>query len=595
MKDNGYQSFIEELKRKVDFVSIVARYTSLNQRGRNYWGCCPFHHEKTPSFAVDPYEGFFHCFGCKEGGDVIKFVQKMENCSFMEAVTMLAKTCNMEIPTFKQDESVLQRKKDKEKILKILDIASKHYHENLYLPDAKKAQDYIKMRGFTRHELDDFYLGYSKNFSEIIDYMKKQGFTEEEMLMAGLVQKNPDRNSYYDTQGGRLVFPIYNSYEECIAFTSRVLEKTDYAKYKNTPDTLVFDKSRTVFAINLIKKRKVELGLNYIIIVEGQIDVIAMHRAGFKNTVACLGTAFTPYHAKELKRFVDKIVLCFDGDEAGTKATLRAIGILQEAGLEIKIVSLPDGKDPDEILKEKGKEFLQNQIDNAKSVMDYYIDYEKKKFDITKADEKGKFIKACFEHLKKVFPMSSMQEPYLAKIRDITNVPVEILRRDLNGLPITEQKREEKKIEEEKIETSSVRDSLSEKATKFILASLLHKKDYVRTNFNYQKLINGREYIFELIKNKTPISSIYDMFDVENDALLKDLIYFNFAEFEGNEKKYFEECLRLKYEEKLKEEKIKIAEQLKNCEDINEKKKLLQAFAVADKKLRDKNLEEFND
>lgn len=595
MKDNGYQSFIEELKRKVDFVTIVARYTSLNQRGRNYWGCCPFHHEKTPSFTVDPYEGFFHCFGCKEGGDVIKFVQKMENCSFMEAVTMLAKTCNMEVPTFKQDESVLQRKKDKEKILKILDIASKHYHENLYLPDAKKAQDYIKMRGFTRHELDDFYLGYSKNFSEIIDYMKKQGFTEEEMLMAGLVQKNPERKSYYDTQGGRLVFPIYNSYEECIAFTSRVLEKTDYAKYKNTPDTLVFDKSRTVFAINLIKKRKVELGLNYIIIVEGQIDVIAMHRAGFKNTVACLGTAFTPYHAKELKRFVDKIVLCFDGDEAGTKATLRAIGILQEAGLETKIVSLPDGKDPDEILKEKGKEFLQKQIDNAKSVMDYYIDYEKKKFDITKADEKGKFIKACFEHLKKVFPMSSMQEPYLAKIRDITNVPVEILRRDLNGLPAIEQKREEKKIEEEKVETSSVRDSLSEKATKFILASLLHKKDYVRTNFNYQKLINGREYIFELIKNKTPISSIYDMFDVENDALLKDLIYFNFAEFAGNEKKYFEECLRLKYEEKLKEEKIKIAEQLKNCEDINEKKKLLQAFAVADKKLRDKNLEEFND
>lgn len=592
MKDNSYTKWLDELKRKVDFIGIVSKYVQLKQRGRNFWGCCPFHHEKTPSFSVDPYEGFYHCFGCKEGGDVVRFVQKMENCSFPDAVAMLAKSCNMEVPTFKQDESVVQRKKDKDKVLKILALAAEKYHQNLYLPDAKKAQDYIKMRGFTRHELDDFYLGYSKNFSEIIPYIKSKGFTEEDMLMAGLIQKNQERNSYYDNQGGRLVFPIYNSYEDCIGFTSRLLEKSDYAKYKNTPDTIVFDKGRTVFAINLVKKYKNEMGLKNIIIVEGQIDVIAMHRAGFKNTVACLGTAFTADHARELKRFSENIVLCFDGDGAGIKATIRAIDILRSVGgVEIKIASLPEGKDPDEILKEKGKEYLKSIIDNAKPVMDFYIDYELKKYNLKSPDDKGKFVKACLGHLKKL-ALSSLQEPYLVKIRDLTNIPIDVLRRDLGLVGQDAPKPQLKEKEEEK---PIVKEGGNEKATKFVLASLLHKKDYVKPNFNYRKLLPGRDYVFDIIDQKLSISQIYDRFDVDNDVLLSDLIYFNFSVFQGNEERYFEECLKVKYEEILRAKIEEITAKFKSVEDNMERRKLLENLAEINKKLKDKNLEEFND
>ncbi len=592
MKDNSYSKWLDELKHKVDFVGIVSKYVQMKQRGRNFWGCCPFHHEKTPSFSVDPYEGFYHCFGCKEGGDVIRFVQKMENCSFPDAVSMLAKSCNMEVPIFKQDENVVQKKKDKDLILKILDLAAKHYHANIYETDAKKAQDYIKQRGFTRRELDDFFIGYSKNFSEIITYMKKQGFTEEEMLKAGLVQQNTDKKTYYDTQGGRLVFPIYNSYNECIGFTSRLLEKSDYAKYKNTPDTLVFDKSRTVFAINLVKKYKNETGLKNIVIVEGQIDVIAMHRAGFKNTVACMGTALTAEHARELKRFTDKVVLCFDGDGAGTKATLRAIDILRNAGgLDISVVALPEGKDPDELLKEKGKEYLQSLIDSAKPIMDYYIDYELKNYDLKNPNEKGKFVKVCLEHLKKL-SLSSEQEPYLAKIRDITGVPIDVLRRDIT-IGIKDVEKPLPKSED--AQKAVVREQGNEKATKFIMASLLHKKEYIKPNFNYRKLIPGKDYIFDLIDEKVTISSIYDRIDVENDANLADLIYFDFSLFAGIEERYFEECLKVKYEEILKSKKEEITAKFKECEDIAERRKLLLELAEVNKKLIDKNLEDFND
>lgn len=589
MKDNNYSKWLEELKSKVDFVGIVSRYVTLQQRGRNYWGCCPFHHEKTPSFSVDPYEGFFHCFGCKEGGDVIKFVEKIENCSFADAVSMLAKSCNMEVPAFHQDESVIEKKKEKDRLLSLMKLASEHYHQNIYLQDAKKAQDYIKLRGFTRHELDDFFLGYSKNYTEIISFMKENGYTEDEMLKAGLIQKS-DNGKVYDTQAGRLVFPIYNSYNDCIAFTSRVLEKTDYAKYKNTPESPIFSKGKTVFAINLVKKYKNDIGLSNIIIVEGQIDVIAMHKAGFKNTVACLGTAFTSDHVRELKRFTDNIILCFDGDSAGIKATLRAIEILRSSGMDVKIVSLPEGKDPDEILKEKGKEFLQKQIESAKSVMDFYIDYELKNHNLSKADEKGKFIKACLEHLKKL-NLASMQEPYLAKIRDLTNVPIDVLRRDLGF--VDEVKQPELKKEEK--ETTQVKESSNEKATKFILASLLHKKNYCKPNFNYKRLILGRDYIFDIIDSKIPISSIFDRYDVENDAFLSDLIYYDFSQYKGNEERYFDECLHLKAEEVIKAQKDEIALKFKTCEDLTERRKLLEKLAEINKKLLDKNLEEFND
>ena len=576
--------WLDELKRKNDIVSVVSKYVTLEQRGSKFWGCCPFHHEKTPSFCVDQYEGLYHCFGCKEGGDVIRFVEKMESCDFHDAIVRLAENAKMEVPQIKADESVMKRKKEKDSAMKVLDEAAKHYHENLYKKEAKKAQDYIKMRGFTRHELEDFMLGYSMNWNELINYLLAKGFTKEQLLASGVAQSK-EEGRLYDAMGERLVFPILNSFGECIAFTARALEKTDFAKYKNTAETVVFQKSKTVFGIHLLKKLKQEKGLNNIVIVEGQIDVISMHRWGFKNTVACLGTAFTAEHARELKKLCDEIILCFDGDEAGIKATLRAIEILKAADCKVKIAVLEKGKDPDETLKEEGgKEKMEKILANAKAVIDYYIDVELAKVDINKPDQKAEFVKNILERLK-TFSQPE-QEAYLYKIRDISGMPIDVLRRNLgiNIMPTFEKKPKE---------VLTARINGNKRAETFVLASILHKKDYVDKRIDLKKLISGRDEEIDIIMSAPRISSLYDTVDVDGQVFWQDLIYFNFAEASENGAQYYSECVWSMAEEKLKQKKEEIMNAYKSSSDLAERRSLLISAQEVDKKIREKNLEDF--
>ena len=315
MQSKGFSvEWLQELKRKNDLVSIASNYLRLEQKGRRFWACCPFHNEKTPSFSINAEDGIYYCFGCKESGDVIKFVEKMENIEFYDAVKFLADKAGMQVPDLKPTEEVTKRQKFKERLLSALDYAYKHYQENLYNKDAVVAQNYIKMRKFTRRELEDFKIGYSKDWTDIVTYLHGKGFTDNELVSAGICgQKN---GRAFDVLANRLVFPIFNAFNECIGFSARALEKTDFAKYKNTAETLVFQKGKIVFGINLLKKYKQQHGLDNIILVEGQMDVIAMHKGGFKQTVACMGTALTKDHVSELKRYSNNIVLCFDNDGA---------------------------------------------------------------------------------------------------------------------------------------------------------------------------------------------------------------------------------------------------------------------------------------
>lgn len=574
--------WLDELKRKNDIVSVVSKYVQLEQRGNKFWGCCPFHREKTPSFTVDQYEGLYHCFGCKEGGDVITFIEKIESCDFHDAVIRLAEMAKMPLPEISTDENLIKRKKDKDIILKILDLAKKHYHENIYLPQAKPAQEYIKKRGFTRHELEDFEIGYSLNWYELINYLTKQGFSNEQLLASGVAQSK-DQGKLYDAMGERLVFPILNSFGECIGFTARALEKTDFAKYKNTAETPVFQKSKVVFGINLLKKLKQEKGLNNIIIVEGQIDVISMHRAGFKNTVACLGTALTADHAKELKRLCEDIILCFDGDEAGIKATIRSIDILEEAGCRVKVARLPKGQDPDEFVKANGQAEMQKLLDEATGVIDYFIQLALEKYDLNKADQKGEFVKEVLAKLKKL--SAAEQDPYLFKLRDLTQIPVDTLRRSLGIAIMPTFQKSEKTVLSERINGNK-------RAVRFILASILHKKDFVDEKIDYEKLLS--QYIEELnlIKSVPRVSSLLDRIDAD-DPFWQEIIYFNFAEAKGNEKQYFAECVWTLVEEKLKCEKDEIMNAYKNSTDLDERKALLIKAQAVDKKIREKNMEGF--
>lgn len=586
MQNRGFPvDWLLELKRKNDLVSIASNYLQLEQKGRSFWACCPFHNEKTPSFSINNEEGFYHCFGCKESGDVIKFVEKMENIDFMDAIKILADRVGMEIPEFQNSDKRKQDQKLKERVLLALDYAYKHYQENLYGKDAKVAQDYIKMRKLTRRELEDFKIGYSKGWNEIVDYLKSKGFTENELLAAGICAKK--NNRVYDVIANRLVFPIFNSFNECIGFSARALEQTDFAKYLNTAETIVFQKGRVVFGVQFLKALKQQHLLDKIILVEGQMDVVAMHKGGFKSTVACMGTALTKDHVTELKRYCENIVLCFDGDGAGTKATLRAIDMFRNENVNLRVVKLSGGKDPDEILKNLGKEKLQEMIDNAMPYMDFLIEYCQSKYDLENAEQKGKFVKEVLGQIRKLGG-ATLFEPYLEKVRDLTKIPLDILRRDIN----VETTKPSFKIKEPT--PPPVVEKGDEKAVKFILASLLHKKDYVDERINYQKLLEGFEKYLEIINKNLPLSAIFDDESASDDVLLMDIVNFNFSEFENDAERYFKECLWKIAEQKLRKKQEELNEEYKNCEDLTRRAEIAKMLGKTAIQLKNKSLEEFN-
>ena len=576
--------FLYQLKQKNDIVEIISRYVKLDKKGSRYWGCCPFHNEKTPSFAVMQDDGVFHCYGCKEHGDVISFIQKIESCDFMDAVKILADNAHLEMPRLEGGEESHKKAEKKERILKLLDTAYKHYQENLYLTTAKPAQDYIKLRAFTKRELDDFKLGYSIDFKEMVDYLRRQGFTYEEMVEAGTIKKG--EHGYYDVLAGRLVFPIFNFFGECVGFSARVLGQADFAKYINSAETVVFQKGKLVYGAQLLKSLKQAGKLDKIIIVEGQIDVIAMHRAGFKNTVACLGSALTSDHANILKKLSRNIVLCFDGDGAGQKATMHALDVLDAEEFNIKIVALPSGNDPDEVLKSKGASHLAELIESAVPIMDYIIEVEKSKFDLTNAQEKGNFTKAVLGELKKRLSPSA-QEPYLEKLRDLTSIPIDVLRRDLSlggQAPQTPKKEEEKVL--------IVRENGNIKAIKFVLACLIHHKDFVDKRINYFKLLPQHHDLLERAEEGTHISSYYDLYDVDDMPILKDCLVFNFDEFSPPEQ-FFKDSLWLLAEKVLRDKQSALNEQIKTCENLDERKTLMVELMKVTNQIRQKSLEEF--
>ena len=584
MQNKGFSvEWLQELKRKNDLVSIASNYLHLEQKGRRFWACCPFHNEKTPSFTINGEDGIYYCFGCKESGDVIKFIEKMENIDFYGAVKMLAERVGMQLPELKSTEEIVKKQKLKERLLSCLDFAYKHYQENLYNKDAKVAQDYIKMRKFTRRELEDFKIGYSKDWTDIVDYLRSKGFSDYEMITAGICGKKNER--LYDVIGKRLVFPIFNSFNECIGFSARQLEKSDFAKYLNTAETPVFQKGKIVFGINLLKKLKQQQGLKNIILVEGQMDVVAMHKGGFKQTVACMGTALTKDHIYELKRYSQNIVLCFDNDEAGTKATLRAIEMFRNEDVELSVAKLSGGKDPDEVLNNLGSEKLQEMIDNAVPYMDFLINYHLGQYDLNKPEEKGKFVKAVLAEIKKL-GSETMQEPYLDKIRDLTNIPIEILRRDIgNEVQVNKVSNNIPKVENG--------EHGDYKAVEFVLASLLHHKTHVNNEIDYRKLLEGYEEYLDIIDKNLPLSSLYDFEGINENKLLLSMINYNFNLYNGVEEKYFKECLWLIAEEKLKKMQAKLNAEFKSCSDLTARTEIAKNLMKVASNLKNKNLEGF--
>ncbi len=476
-----FQEFLRALKEKNDLVEVARSYISLDRKGGGYWACCPFHHEKTPSFAINESEQFYHCFGCNVSGDVIGFVKEIESTDFMGAVRILANRAKMTIPDNDyDDEKAQERKKKRDTLSAIMLDTARFYLNNLYSGD-KRAEahlQYITKRGLTPTTVKRFGLGASLDYTSLPKYLLKKGYKKEDLIDSGvaLIDK---RGQLIDSQGERLIFPIINAMDEVVAFGGRRLEKTDFAKYKNTKETMLFNKSKTLYNANLLKKLKREQPIKEVIIVEGYMDTLSLYQAGFKNVVASMGTSLTKEQARMIKRYTDNVLISYDGDFAGQKADLRGLEILDAEHLQVKVVPMPDGLDPDDVARQ-GKEAYQACLDKAMPLIDYKIHALERKFDLSQTLEKRRFVTEALRIIKTA-ESESVKEELLKKLREKTGITYHALERDMENLAvdISEEEQEVVLPEEKFSETASGTDK-QKKAMRFILAAKLFSAPYAK-------------------------------------------------------------------------------------------------------------------
>ncbi|MCQ2439665.1 MAG: DNA primase [Oscillospiraceae bacterium] len=374
--------YLDELAARNDIADVVGSYVRLTKKsGSNLFGLCPFHSEKTPSFSVSPDKQIYHCFGCGKGGGVISFIREIEGLEFNEAVEFLARRAGMPLP--QQDEQEEKRASRRQRLLELNKAAARHWYENLISTPGNPGQQYIARRGIEMKWVKNFGLGYAPDsWSDLCDAMAKKGFTQQELITAGLM-KSSKNGGGYDAFRDRLIFPVIDIRGNVIAFSGRIIGDGE-PKYLNSPETPVFSKRSNLFAINLAKKSKA----GYLILTEGNIDVVSLHQAGFDSAVASLGTSFTDEQARLMKRYADEVVLCYDADSAGRKASDRAIGILQKLDMRVRVLEMQGAKDPDEFIRAHGADAFRNLLEGSAGQVEYRLRVIEGKYDI--ATEEGR-------------------------------------------------------------------------------------------------------------------------------------------------------------------------------------------------------------
>lgn len=510
--------FLDELKNKNDIVDVTSKYVRLEQRGTNFWGRCPFHHEKTASFSVNSLGQFFYCFGCHKSGDVITLIMELESLDFADAVKFLAERVGMKLPEVRyDDDKIKEQKQKKERILSLLTAVAHFYVDNIRKPEAGEYLDYLENRGLTIETIVKFGIGASLNFNTLPEFLKKKGYSYEEMVDSGAVGVKDGR--YYDSLGGRLIIPIINQFGQVIAFVGRVLKKTDFGKYVNTKETIAFSKSNTLFNINNLKALKNESGIDGVILVEGHLDVISLYQAGFKNVVASMGTALTKDHARIIKRYTNKVYISYDGDFAGQKASIRGLEILKEEGLDVKVVSIPDGMDPDDVIKKLGADAYKKLLADAKPLIDFKLDILDKTFDINTIDGRRKYISSAVKVIKES-PSATEQEDLLKVVRDKTGVTFEALKRELyNTQSVATVPQVQKNVYVDNVGDKTV------KAERFILSSYLFNKPY------------AKEYKIEDIEFSLPIHKQIKEYILDKQSKNEEVKFNNLYEIVSDDKK----------------------------------------------------------
>ena len=412
------ENFITELVDRNDIVEVVSSYVRLSKRsGANLFGLCPFHSEKTPSFSVSPDKQIYHCFGCGKGGGVINFIMEVENLSFPEAVEFLAKRAGMPMP----EETNDRESKKRARMLALNREAARFFYSQLSTPAGAGACDYMRQRQLSPATARRFGLGFAPDsWNSLTDAMKEKGFTEYELADAGLVRRGKN-GGVYDTFRNRLMFPVIDVRGNVIGFSGRILGEGE-PKYMNSPETLVFNKSRNLFALNLAKKSK----CGYIILSEGNIDVASLHQAGFDSAVASLGTSLTPEQARLISRYTDQVIIAYDNDGAGIKAAQRAIGILEKLDLKVKVLRLEGAKDPDEFIKRKGPEAFRKLLEGSENQVDYRLREVTAKYDLSVDEQKVDFLKEATELVARL-PGTVERQVYAMRVAAMAAVPENVV------------------------------------------------------------------------------------------------------------------------------------------------------------------------
>ncbi len=516
---------LDEIKSKNDIIDIVSQYVVLKRSGRNYMGLCPFHKEKSPSFCVSPDKQIFHCFGCGVGGNVIHFIGKIENLNFIESLELLANRAGIELPkSGNAEDDRISRLKSR--VYELNKCAAEFYHQNLYKPTAKPAQEYVKKRRLDNRTLKAFKIGYSGRFNELYTELYSKGFTEEEILASCLVNKNQD-GKFIDRFRNRLMFPIFDARDRVIAFGGRVLDDSK-PKYINSPEDIVYSKGRHLFAYNLAKKNNPKT----IIIVEGYMDAVSLHQRGISNAVASLGTALTEAQGRLLRRSCEKVVIGYDADGAGQAATLRGLEILQNLGCDIRILQIEGAKDPDEFVVKYGPERFQKYVDSAISLVEFKVKMLKRQLNLENVNDKIKFLNEVANILSKI-ENNMEREVYIDKISLEYKVSKEAIYAEVNK-KLYGNSQTEKKLERPVTTIREVKQDVAEKEvdektkkTESLIIYLLINypdKSFVRLESivknNLIKMEKNKLIINKLYeehgKGNINIESIIDLFEDEN-------------------------------------------------------------------------------
>ena len=485
---------IEEVRMKNDIVDVVSQYVKLTRRGSTYFGLCPFHNEKTPSFSVTPSKQMYYCFGCGAGGNVFNFVMEYENYTFGEALQHLADRAGVQLPKIEYSREARQKAEERAALLEINKLAARYFYYQLRRESGKTAYAYLTGRGLSEETIKKFGLGYSDKFSDdLYKFLKSKNYSDMLLRDSGLFNVD-ERHGMYDKFWNRVIFPIMDVNNRVIGFGGRVMGDGK-PKYLNSPETKIFDKSRNLYGLNVARTTR----KNYLILCEGYMDVISMHQAGFTNAVASLGTALTSGHASLLKRYTQEVLLLYDSDDAGVRAALRAIPILREAGVTSRVVNLRPHKDPDEFIKALGGEEFEKRLEQAMDSFMFRVHMAQREFSMKEPQGQNRFFERCAQMLLELSDELERNLYIEAIVKDYRNygISVEDLRKRVNMLALKGTPAEQRVQPKQTGTQQKKKENAGEKAQKLMLTWLVTYPGIFET---VEKYIQPADFIVPLYR-----------------------------------------------------------------------------------------------